>query len=63
MDIDNAIGELIRFTNGYKTRPDPDLLEAAKMATKALVVLAYSKGHRLNDVGLKLLLDTERSVK
>ncbi|GAJ05196.1 unnamed protein product, partial [marine sediment metagenome] len=52
MDIDKAISELTLFTNGYKTRPDPDLLEAAKMGTKGLVLLAYSKGHRLDDLSL-----------
>ncbi|GAJ18090.1 unnamed protein product [marine sediment metagenome] len=60
MDIDKAISELTLFTNGYKTRPDPDLLEAAKMGTKGLVLLAYSKGHRLDDLSLNLLLDAER---
>ena len=60
MEIDKAISELTLFTNGYKTRPDPALLEAAQMGAKGLVLLAYSKGHCLNDLSLKLLLDAER---
>ena len=43
MTIDDAIGNLTLFYNGYKSRPDPDLLDAAKLGEKALTAIKLQR--------------------
>lgn len=61
MEFDEAIEQLTLFYNGYKTRPDPDLITAVGMGANALRLLSHRTTYCLDDHSLKLLLDAKRS--
>lgn len=51
------LGDLIRYQ--YSAQ-ESDEGNAVKMGAKAIRILAFDKGHRLDDLSLNLLLNAER---
>ncbi|MBA7643197.1 hypothetical protein ES703_50916 [subsurface metagenome] len=60
LEPDQAIEQLTLFYNRYKTRPDPDLLEAVRMGKNALILLSHPTTYCLDRHSRELLRDAQR---
>ena len=60
MDVEKAIELLSDYCDRGCASLGYDFREAVRMGKKALILFNTSKGHRLDDLSLKLLLNAER---
>ena len=60
MFIEDDIEQLSDYCDRGMATLGPDFKEAVRLGKKALILLAYTRGHQLSDESLKLLFNRER---